>query len=232
MTKNKKSVSVLITSALAVCMLFIMLSAWLIADTLNESRQQGIASMQSSQLQTKNAVNLKIKGDLEILDALATFISAMDEANVDLLMSLIKDVNSRNSFIRLGLIQPDGSGYLADVDGTVYYDDFADELVIAEALMGTGGVSNTMADRFSDHIIYIYAVPIMQEEAVIGALTATNYGVILRDIIDDASFFEAGYSHLIRSDGRYLIRSNTDYLDQEMVTIDEKIKYKNQARCF
>ena len=42
MTKNKKSVSVLITSALAVCMLFIMLSAWLIADTLNESRQQGI----------------------------------------------------------------------------------------------------------------------------------------------------------------------------------------------
>ena len=118
MTKNKKSVSVLITSALAVCMLFIMLSAWLIADTLNESRQQGIASMQSSQLQTKNAVNLKIKGDLEILDALATFISAMDEANVDLLMSLIKDVNSRNSFIRLGLIQPDGSGYLADVDGT------------------------------------------------------------------------------------------------------------------
>lgn len=158
MTKNKKSVSVLITSALAVCMLFIMLSAWLIADTLNESRQQGIASMQSSQLQTKNAVNLKIKGDLEILDALATFISAMDEANVDLLMSLIKDVNSRNSFIRLGLIQPDGSGYLADVDGTVYYDDFADEPVIAEALMGTGGVSNTMADRFSDHIIYIYAV--------------------------------------------------------------------------
>ena len=61
-------------------------------------------------LMTKNAVNLKIKGDLEILDALATFISAMDEANVDLLMSLIKDVNSRNSFIRLGLIQPDGSG--------------------------------------------------------------------------------------------------------------------------
>ena len=49
----------------------------------------------------------------------------------------------------------------------------------------------------------------MQEGAVIGALTATNYGVILRDIIDDASFFEAGYSHLIRSDGRYLIRSNT-----------------------
>ena len=185
--------------------------------------------MQSSQLQTKNAVNLKIKGDLEILDALATFISAMDEANVDLLMSLIKDVNSRNSFIRLGLIQPDGSGYLADVDGTVYYDDFADEPVIAEALMGTGGVSNTMADRFSDHIIYIYAVPIMQEGAVIGALTATNYGVILRDIIDDASFFEAGYSHLIRSDGRYLIRSNTDYLDQEIVTIDEKIKYKNQG---
>lgn len=229
MTKNKKSVSVLITSALAVCMLFIMLSAWLIADTLNESRQQGLVSMQSSQLQTKNAVNLKIKGDLEILDALATFISAMDEANVDLLMSLIKDVNSRNSFIRLGLIQPDGSGYLADVDGTVYYDDFADEPVIAEALMGTGGVSNTMADRFSDHIIYIYAVPIMQEGAVIGALTATNYGVILRDIIDDASFFEAGYSHLIRSDGRYLIRSNTDYLDQEMVTIDEKIKYKNQG---
>ncbi|QEK17583.1 putative signaling protein [[Clostridium] hylemonae DSM 15053] len=159
--------------------------------------------------QYKNAIGIKIDGNLQTLRALSTFIEKSEDISREQILAHLRSESRQNDFLRMGYITADGTGYFIDTDGTEHYDvNVGNESFVRKALTGEDSVSDTMTDRFSDAKINCYSVPVYQDGAVIGALTATTSASGFSSIIEQKLFGGNAYTHIIRSNGDFVIRSS------------------------
>lgn len=183
--------------------------------------------------QYKNIITTQLNGDLRTLDALAVMIGYNNAFDLSVTLSHLEEQSRHNDFTRMGFVSPDQTGYFIDTDGGKSFDiDVSEEDFIRKALSGERVVSTIMEDRFSGKSVICYGVPVIRNDTVIGAVTATRLTSTLSNIISQNIFDGVAYVHLIDHEGNFIIRSSHAVIPKQIHNIFDEGEFTDSVRMF
>ncbi|WP_243124410.1 cache domain-containing protein [Clostridium sp. AWRP] len=93
----------------------------------------------------------------------------------------------------------DTNGNLQNTDGTTA--NLKERLYIQKALSGKSNVSDPLISKNKSDVVVMYAVPIKNNNEIVGVLLETRDGNRLSDITNEAKFGKTGYAFMIIKDG-------------------------------
>ncbi|MEG2541985.1 MAG: EAL domain-containing protein [Christensenellaceae bacterium] len=203
--KSTKSTFLISIIIVAIILVFIIMFSNIYIKTvsviLSEETETKLSEVSH---QSATSIKSKITGDLQTLDAIATFISHQSSLNIEQSLPVLKAESDKNSFKRMGIILPSGIAYTTD--GEVI--DFSTRPYFISAMNGNATLSDTFTDIFDGENVNVYAVPIYHDNTVSGVLFATHNTTVFTDFLEVSTFDGAGYSHIIKKDGTPVILSN------------------------
>lgn len=153
--------------------------------------------------QSANTIRTQVRGDLDLLQAVATAIGVIPQPTEAIITSLMKAESAANNFKRMGFVYPDGIAVLSD-DLLL---DISRQSHFQKALAGEPNVSNRIPDSADGLDIVVEAVPVYHDGKIIGVLFATRGTQEYADMLDVESFRGEGYSLIIRANGDKMVGS-------------------------
>lgn len=191
------------------CWIFLAVSVFFIYRMMVDNERLGMKYLNDVANQNRISIVKQVRGNWQTLDGIATCIGNMDAVDINALQPTIREINDKNEFIRMGILEPHGKTDLIDVDGNIYRNvDLSQEDFFKRALAGAFSVSDTKKDPFSDGYINYYGVPIKKDKQIIGVLCAVNGTSVLRNIVDASLFGGDGFSNIVKATGDYTVRSS------------------------
>lgn len=216
--KNRLSKIYMIAGAVGLVFLLLCISIIIYMSHLNE--QENLDYLQESGKQNKLSVINHVSGDFEIMKGISTCISYIQDWSPERLVVILNEINSKNSFIRMGYASTDGIVDMLDINGQVYKEqDIAKEKFFLSALNGQNAISDTLYDEYLQGYVNYIAVPVYKENQVIGVLCAVNETDVYRDIVVSALFNGEGFSSIINSRGEYMVNTNHPNAVRDVATI-------------
>lgn len=175
----------------------------------------------------ENRILKQIDKNFQILTTLskAYEVSNIPENREELETSLLQ-TNQANSFVSLAYFQIDGNGILNTPGyGTIH--DFTLEdcnpyarTAVEQSLQGENAISKMFDSTVYDGKLFVYSVPVYQNNQIIGALAASGTLEIFKDIVNGNTVMGGeGYIHILDSKGDFLVRSDHTLVKEEMETI-------------
>ena len=190
-----------------ICAFIISSGIFLYVFKLNKALQnETIAYLQEVSLQGAARIEAQVFDDLDILQAIATAISAIDEPTEENIKQLLRAERISNRFKYMAFVRPDGLALL--------HDDslwkFSQEDFFQKALAGEPNVSNRRIDAADGEGIITDAAPVYYDGQIIGALlcarSTSDYAKTL-----DTNFFDGkGFSLLVDENGDKVVESFHD----------------------
>lgn len=207
MKQKKKQILFSTIFVLAICILLIFLCV-IGLTKINEQQTQKTEDFLSQMSdQYTQSIQRQVRGDIETLQGMAAFISGQT-VNITEMMDILEKENMNNRFIRMGFITTDYDAYIVDINGQRYdHANLQNIAYLREVFAGNSIVTDTISDSLSNGWINIYAVPVYQDDIIIGALCAINDSNTFASIVDLPGLGN-GYAHIVDSNGRMIIRSN------------------------
>lgn len=175
-----------------------------------------------SQMASESAkgVARELRVQLNALEALAesSLIKENSLTTEDKLDMLKREVK-RSGHIRIGIIDTQGNAKYTDGTST----NVSDREYFMQAKAGSPAVSDPIVNRIDNTLAVIYAVPIKENNKVIGVLSAIRSGTVLSDFTNDIHFGQNGQAFMIDGNGTMIAHNNSD-LVMEMYNVIEKAK--------
>ncbi|TAH67596.1 MAG: HAMP domain-containing protein [Anaerolineaceae bacterium] len=126
--------------------------------------------------------------------------------------SLIDDVE-RLGYLDIAVISRDGIAKYVLTGETA---DLSDREYIKKALAGESNVSDVIISKVTNSAVLMYAVPIINDDEVVGALIGRRDGAALNEITDDLGVGERGYAFILGSNATLFAHPNRDnVMEQE-----------------
>ena len=115
---------------------------------------------------------------------------------------------------------------IADKNGDIKYTDgksinIKDRSYFQNALAGKGNVSDPLISKADGSIVVVYAVPIKNNNEVVGVLVETRDGNKLSELTNKVQFGETGNAFMIKKDGTTIAHSNKDLVLNMYNAIEE-----------
>ncbi|SHK40853.1 methyl-accepting chemotaxis protein [Paramaledivibacter caminithermalis] len=194
---------------LVVCISLGFLANYFANRALNENIEESLTQMAS---QAAMIVESRIEGEFKTLEAIANSIDIRNEDITlkDKVMKVkykVKDMG----YLRIGI---------ADTKGTLYSSngkraDIKDRDYFKKALSGKNVVSDPIISKVDNSLVLMFAVPIKENNKVIGVLTATIDGSQWSAITNDITYGETGKAFMINKEGITIAHSNIDLVKQK-----------------
>lgn len=131
--------------------------------------------------------------------------------------SLIGDVE-RLGYMDFGIVTPDGQVRYILGDNTA---DLSDRDYIKKALNGEPNVSDVIISKVTNTAVVMYAVPVISEGEVVGALIGRRDGNALFEIIEDMGHGDEGYAYIINNLGTIIAHPNKEFVMEQFSPIKE-----------
>lgn len=211
------------------CLCFIASSLAFLGQMISKSQNQNVTYLYNVASRTKTSILKQIEGDIQTLEALVALLEDMEVIDEGQIMRILKDINDKNAFIRMGYGDIQGKVKLVDLDGFVHESYLMNMDFFQQALAGNVSISNTFPDtEMENGYINFYGVPLRNRQGeVTGVLCAVHSAEILREIIDAPLLKGEGYSNILDKDGYYILKTIKTYpgeiLDQNRTKIREVI---------
>ena len=169
----------------------------------------------------------RLQTQLESLSAMAENDSIKNRStSISKQVETLELEKKRKSYIHLFIIDKDGKALLDD--GSTL--DLKDREYFKRAIAGENTVSDPMVSKAKDgsSLIISFAVPIKNNNEVVGVLGGTKDGNLLSDLTNDITFGKTGKAFMLRKDGTTIAHSNKDLVinmdnDFENVKKDSKL---------
>ena len=176
----------------------------LVRNTLKEVSNQNVLVVQK-----------EIEGDLASLDEIAERISAMGETDEEEILDVLRRIEERYSFKRMGFCRTDGILHttvddIADVSEREYFQ---------AAMRGENHVSDPLIDLMDGEEIIVFSAPIRSDGEVIGVLCAPYRVDSLKEVLAVSSFEGEGYTYIVERDGDKIVDSTHPTSFQDMTNI-------------
>lgn len=145
--------------------------------------------------------------------------------------SLLPDVE-RLGYLDMAIVTPDGKASYILEDKTA---DLSDRDYVKKALQGNANISDVIISKVTNSAVLMYAVPIYNEDKVVGVLIARRDGNALFDIIDKMGYGDNGYAYILNKDGVVVAHPNRDYVMNQfapMEEVKEKPELESLAEAF
>lgn len=177
---------------------------------ISDNKEKNIRYFEENIESTKEILHSLLESHIETLDGVAITIGSMEITDLDHLMPVIREVNNRNTFYRMGFIDSEGNGAMVDLDGTVHEDfNFANASFYEEAMQGKKSLSSKVKDFYGDDYLYYFGVPVMVEGKTVGVIAAANDMKSLKNALGRPMFSKGGNLSIIDSNGKYVVLSHT-----------------------
>jgi len=130
--------------------------------------------------------------------------------------SLKGDVE-RLGYLDMAIVTPAGQAtYVTSGDTT----DLSDRSYIQKALAGEMNVSDVLISKVTNSAVLMYAVPILNNGRVVGALIGRRDGNALSEITDQMGFGEKGYAYIINEKGITVAHQNREFVMTQFQPIE------------
>ena len=157
--------------------------------------------------QLRTLFQRQIALDFQTLQGVAVSLGHVPEKEV---LSVLKEVNDNNAFLRMGLAKPDGSVDLVDISGDLHRNvNLAGEPFFQKALAGQPALSEVRRNSLGPGAVVYCAVPVHGEKGISGVLVAVNAADIFLNILGISLFDNQGVSSLIDGSGAYVLRASS-----------------------
>lgn len=197
--------------------------------------------MKSNSEQYKITVRRQIEGDIQTLNTLSGFLRYEKMDTESFVKGLLKS-EKYTDFERVGYFGKSGKGILVTTESQTAYEFSKEQLdekvqdVVEKAWRGKSGISQIYHPEENTgrgENAFAYAVPVYDEDDVVGALVAGVSTERFEDLLQDATFMNGqGYIHMISDTGTFLVRSENRVVKEVLDTIYENdyISPKEQKR--
>ena len=187
-----------------VCAFIISSSVFLYVRKLNNALQnETVAYLQEVSQQGATRIEAQVSDDLDILQAVATAISAMENPSEENIMNLLRAERTSNRFKYMAFVNPDGLAVL--------HDDslwkFSQEDFFQKALAGEPNISNRRVDAADGEGILTEAAPVYYDNQIIGALLSARSTRDYAKTIDTSFFDGKGFALLVNEKGDKVVES-------------------------
>lgn len=171
--------------------------------------------------QTANNVEGRIGGELHTLEAIASRTDIKDpnvpwESKMPILLEEVK----RNGSLKLGIV--DKNGEAKNTDGKTA--QIKDRVFFQNALAGKSNVSDPIISKTDGNVVVVYAVPIKNNNEIVGVLIETQDGNKLSELTNQVKIGQTGYAFMIKQDGTNIASTNKDLVLQMYNPIEEAKK--------
>ena len=181
--------------------------------------------MQLEAAEYKSRILKQIDKDFQILHSLSTFLSFTDSLSREDLVEGLYQINATNDFVRMALFFSDGSGMI----DTLEYGTSSDyplasshayvQNAVSRAFQGQDAVSLMFESQISGDLVYMYAVPVMQNGQITAVLCAIDHLEIFEEILGGNTVLNGnGYIHMLGVSGSFLIRSKYSIVNDPGMT--------------
>lgn len=195
------------------CVCFIASSLIFLVQMIHKSQMENVAYLYDAANQTNTSILKQIEGDWQTLEGLAVSLRDLVIIDENQIMSILKDINEENAFIRMGYADVNGNARMVDMDGHIHEVNLKGMEFFENALRGEKSISDTFIDPLQDGVyIHCFAVRIMDSNGRInGVLCAVHSAAVLREIIDAPVLKGAGYSNIVDEKGNYVLKTIHTY---------------------
>lgn len=176
----------------------------LVRNTLKEVSNQNILVVQK-----------EIEGDLAALEEIAERISALGETDEKEILEVLKRIEERYSFKRMGYCRTDGILHTT-VDDVA---DVSEREYFKASMQGESYISDPLIDLMDEEEIIVFSAPIKSDGEVIGVLCAPYRVDSLKEILAVSSFEGEGYTYIVERDGNKVVDSTHPTSFQNMTNI-------------
>ncbi len=162
-------------------------------------------------------IDLSISSQLNVLQEVAnkTEIKSM---NWDTQSAALKDEAKKLGYMDLAIVQPSGEAHYVS-DGEI--SNLADRKYIINALNGKSCVSDVLISKVTGKAVLMFAVPIVRDGNVIGALIGRADGNYLNDIANNGNSNGYESAFIIGKDSTIYSNPNKEYVYKQVNILKE-----------
>jgi methyl-accepting chemotaxis protein len=131
--------------------------------------------------------------------------------------SLLPDIDN-HGYLDFAIVGLDGNAHYIK-DDTV--SNLADRDYIKDSLAGKSVISDVLISRVIGKPVVMFAVPILVDNKVVGALIGRRDGAILGDMTKEIGFGETGYIYMINPEGTIICHPDSDLVYRQFNPIKE-----------
>lgn len=171
--------------------------------------------------QAASNIQGRIEGQLSSLEVIASIHDIKDIKNpwTNKMPILLEEVK-RSGNIKMGI---------ADKNGDIKYTDGKSSNVkerpyFQNGLLGKNNVSDPLVSKVDGSIVVVYAVPIKNNNEVVGVLISTGDGNKLSELTNQVKFGQTGSAFMIKKDGTTIAHSDKDLVSKMYNPIEEAKK--------
>jgi len=217
--KSIKTKLLLVTTVLVTAVI-IGVSAFSLIMAANALENTNNQMMEVIVNESAMVVESRISEQLSLIEMIASREEIMDQTlPVEEKLAGLSKIIEDKDYIKMGI---------ADLNGTMVFSndsttDVSDREYFKKALQGEANASDPLMSKTEGIIVVVYAVPILQNNKVVGVLTATKSGDNISNLVTDISFGETGKAFMINSAGVKIAHYNNDLvlnLDNDLKNVE------------
>ena len=174
--------------------------------------------------QTASNIQGRIEGEFGKLESIAARPDIMDTNNsLENKIQILSGEVKRTGSIRLGII--DKNGDLKNTDGTAA--NVKERPYFKNAISGKSSVSDPLVAKVDNILVVAYAVPIKNNNEIVGVLLETKDGNNLSELTNQVKVGENGTAFMIKKDGGMIANADKDKVIKMVNIIEDAKKDEN-----
>jgi len=193
------------------------------SSSLTKEAEESLAALSTDAANlTESRIQIQ-RRSLEMI-ALQSEIKTM---NWNLQQPVLNEQLKQTEFVQIGIL---------DLDGKILYADGSTDTIVGTnpirtVLDGESSAMDFIIDDTTGEALLIYAIPIVSNEKIVGALVGIRDGEALSLLSDEAGYGEEGYGYVINSSGTVIAHPDRDKVSSQFNPIEAAVNEPALASC-
>ncbi len=150
-------------------------------------------------------VSTRVSGTLNVLKTMASQEEIISMNWEEQQKILIKQLPTTD-YLELGIVFPDGTARYSDGSES----QLGDRDYVKKAFAGEPNISDVLISRVTGEPVTMVAVPVKNDDKIVGVLIGRRDGNALSNITNDMAYSELGYSYMINEKGTIVAHKNKE----------------------